>query len=328
MAHQFSLRSFYRSVGLTKLKRPLTFRATTTWFLVFAGGLGLCAARTLPGQAPATLRDPNLVEAFLTVRDSSGALVTGLTKNDFLILGDGRPQSILALDNATAGPLTLCLMFETTSRMQASLQSDKAASLDLVRKFSSTELYTAVVSFESEVTLEQALTGKIDRLQRAMDSIQIRQVGRPNGLIYDAVYATASDLLEKQEGLRVMLIFTSGVDDVGKEKLDDAIHAVEKAGTLCYVINHLGPWSSTRISQDMKSLAESTGGNSITVRAGDILNSWENTISAELRGQYVVTYKTDAPNNPGTLRRIEIRMKDRNLNYSIHTRNGYFAPPN
>jgi VWFA-related protein len=303
-------------------------RAALTWSFVLAVGLAFCATSGLRGQVPAPQRDPNLVEAFITVRNSSGALVPGLAKDDFEILESGRPQSILNLDNAAALPLTLCFMFETTSRMQASLQSDKAASLDLVRRFSATEHYAAVVSFESEVTLEQALTSRIDRLQRALDLVQITQVGRPNGLIYDAIYATASDLLEKQEGLRVMLIFTSGVDDVGKEKLDDAIRAVEKAGTLCYVMNHLGSWSSNRISQDMKAIAESTGGSSFSVRAGDILNSWESTISAELRGQYVVIYRADTPNLVGTLRKTEVKMKDRNLNYSIHSRNGYFAPPN
>jgi Ca-activated chloride channel family protein len=323
-------KKLFRKVRLPDLMISVTSRATVTWVLVFAGCFGLCAAHGLRGQtpSPASQHDADLVKVFFTVRNSSGALASGLSKDDFLILEDGHPQSIQSLNNASIAPLTLCLMFETTNRMQASLQSDKATSLDLVRQFSSGEYSAAVVSFDSEVTLEQSETSKIERLQRGLDFVQIRPEGGNKGLIYDAIYATASDLLEKPEGFKVMLIFTSGVDDGGKEKLDDAIHAVQKAGTLCYVIIHLGPWSSTRISQDMKAFAESTGGSSFPVRAGDILNNWEKMISSELRGQYFITYKPDVLKHDGGFRKIELKMKDRNSNYTIHTRSGYFAPPN
>jgi VWFA-related protein len=294
-----------------------------------AAGPGL-AARGLAGQSqsPGSQQNADVVQVFFTVRDGNGALVPGLSKDDFLIFEGGHPQSIKSLDNASAAPLNLSLVLETTGRMQANLQADKAASIDFLRQVATADDFASVISFNSESTLELGLTHNIERLRKSLERVEINRDGESKGLLYDSVYVTANELLEQQAGRKVMVIFTSGVDDGSKEKLEDAIQAVQKADTICYVINHLGPWSSGRISLNMKALSDSTGGSSFLTARADATSNWLNIISNELRSQYVVTYKSDSPKHDGSLRKIEIRMKDRNSNYSIHARDGYFAPTN
>jgi len=295
-----------------------------------AAWFGLVAGPGLAGQSqsPGSQQNADLVRVFLTVRDSNGALVSRISKDDFLIFEDGHPQPIKSLDNASAAPLSLCLVFETTGRMRANLQADKAASIDFVRQVARAEDLASVISFNSESTLEQGFTRNIERLRKNLERVEINRDGGSKGLLYDCIYATASEVLENQVGRKVMLIFTSGVDDGSKKKLEDAIHAVQKADTICYVINHLGPWSSGRISLNMKALADSTGGGSFPTARADATNNWLNIISNELRGQYALTYKSDSSKHDGSFRKIEIRMKDKNSNYAIHARDGYYAPKN
>jgi len=61
---------------------------------VLVAGL-LCTTLALPQDAPATFKsNTNLVIINVTARDKSGKLIENLTKNDFVVLEDGKPQNL------------------------------------------------------------------------------------------------------------------------------------------------------------------------------------------------------------------------------------------
>jgi hypothetical protein len=71
------------------------------WIQVFAVGVLLSTGISLDGQqatptpAPAFRSTVNLILVDVVVRDRKGAVVTGLTSDDFQLLEDGKPQQIL-----------------------------------------------------------------------------------------------------------------------------------------------------------------------------------------------------------------------------------------
>jgi VWFA-related protein len=58
--------------------------------------------------------DVRVVNLFATVRDAQGRLVHGLTKDDFALSEDGRPQTIRYFSRESGLPLTIGLLVDTS----------------------------------------------------------------------------------------------------------------------------------------------------------------------------------------------------------------------
>ena len=76
----------------------------------------LLAAAPVPAQDDPTIRvDVDLVSVLCSVRDSHGALVNSLTKEDFIVNEDGQPQAIRHFARETDLPLTMALLVDTSN---------------------------------------------------------------------------------------------------------------------------------------------------------------------------------------------------------------------
>src|ERR1700676_5805299 len=90
---------------MSKVCLPSVFRALIL-LLLFAGPSAASAQQPAPSpeqnrqdqdqdQSAATLKvNVNVVQLFFNVKDKRGALIPNLTRNDFQVLEDGKPQTI------------------------------------------------------------------------------------------------------------------------------------------------------------------------------------------------------------------------------------------
>src|SRR6185437_3570020 len=60
-------------------------------------------------NGPTFRMDVKLVSLFVNVTDKTGAIVGGLTKDDFQVFEDGRPQTIAVFERESELPLNLIL---------------------------------------------------------------------------------------------------------------------------------------------------------------------------------------------------------------------------
>jgi hypothetical protein len=77
--------------------------------------------------APITL-DVNAVNLLATVRDKKGNIVRNLTKDDFSLDQDGKPQTISYFAKESDLPLTLGLLVDTSLSQRRVLDQERAAS--------------------------------------------------------------------------------------------------------------------------------------------------------------------------------------------------------
>jgi hypothetical protein len=78
--------------------------------------------------APATLSvDARLVNLPVVVRDKKGALIQNLSKNDFTLQVDGKPQVIRYFDKDTNLPLSLGLLVDTSLSQRNILDEERSA---------------------------------------------------------------------------------------------------------------------------------------------------------------------------------------------------------
>jgi VWFA-related protein len=223
------------------------------------GSLG--AARVLRGWQDTTFStDVKVVNVLATVRDKQGKIVQTLTKDDFTLEEDGRPQTIRYFSRETDLPLTLGLLIDTSMSQRRVLGQERTASyrfLDQVLREDKDMAF--VIHFDREVELLEDLTSSRKKLESALTSLDTPQPqqrgggggggypgsggggsrgGRRGGgtMLYDAVLLASDEIMKKQHGRKAVIILSDGVDTGSKVSLTSAIESAQRADTLVYSI--------------------------------------------------------------------------------------------
>jgi VWFA-related protein len=110
-----------------------------------------------------------VVNVFATVRDKDNRVVRNLTKDDFSLLEDGRPQNIRYFSQQSDLPLTLGLLVDTSGSERRMLGTERQASYTFLEQVLRPEKDKAfLIHFDREVELLQDLTSSRERLEKAL----------------------------------------------------------------------------------------------------------------------------------------------------------------
>ncbi len=226
----------------------------------------VAALAALPGVGPALWAqeaagtiavDVKVVALPVTVRDKHGAIVRDLTKDDFTLQEDGRPQAIRYFSQETNLPLTLGLLVDTSRSQTTVLDAERNASRSFLDQMLVQEKDKAfLIHFDREVELLQDLTSSREKLQAALELLKTpsdrERSNDPNDSddsrsgsgshhgggtqLYDAVYLASNELMKKQQGRKALIILSDGVDRGSKTYLEGAIESAQRADTVVYSI--------------------------------------------------------------------------------------------
>ena len=298
-------------------------------------------------QAAATLKvNVNVVQLFFNVKDKHGALIPNLTKDDFQILEDGKPQTIKYFAAESNLPLTLGILIDSSGSQARVLDMEKQVGGEFLSEILREKDMAFVIGFDVNVDLLQDFTNSVRLLKTALNSAKINTAGgsgtgipglgggtvptsNPRGtLLYDAVYLASHDELAQQVGRKAMILLTDGEDEGSQLKLKDAIEAAQKADTIAYVLlcadRGFYGFSGYSGDSEMKKMTQETGGRVIEVgNKFDKLKEGFNQIANELRSQYNIGYVPTNTKLDGSFRKVEIHTS--NKDYKIQSRNGYYA---
>ena len=198
--------------------------------------------------------DVKVVTLPVTVRDKHGKIVRDLTKDDFTLQEDGRPQAIKYFSQESNLPLTLGLLVDTSRSQTNVLDAERNASRSFLDQMLVQPTDKAfLIHFDREVELLQDLTPSRDKLQAALELLKTpsdrEKSNDPNDdsrsgsdshhggtQLYDAVYLASNELMKKQQGRKALIILTDGVDRGSKTYLDGAIESAQRADTVIYSI--------------------------------------------------------------------------------------------
>jgi VWFA-related protein len=214
-----------------------------------------------PPQKPQEVPLPKIavevkaVSVLATVRDKHAKIISNLTKDDFVLEEDGRPQTINYFARQSDLPLRMGLLVDTSLSQRRLLDQERSASYSFLDHLLREDKDLAfVIHFDREVELLQEFTPSRPKLQAALQSLQTPQFnsdrgggggsggGRGSGhraggtLLYDAIYLAAEELMSKQQGRKALIILSDGVDHGSKETVTTAIATAQRADTLVYSI--------------------------------------------------------------------------------------------
>ena len=197
--------------------------------------------------------DARLVNLPVVVRDKKGALIQNLTKDDFTLQVDGKPQTIRYFDKDTNLPLTLGLLVDTSQSQRNVLDEERTASSTFLDQMLTNPKDQAfVIQFARQTELLQDLTTSRPLLQKALkeidtpgatstdDDSDTHSRTRGGTVLYDALFLASDELMNKQTGRKALVILSDGVDRNSKENLVRSIEAAQRANTIIYAIYFKG----------------------------------------------------------------------------------------
>jgi VWFA-related protein len=231
------------------------------------------------GQEQTTFStDVKVVSVLATVRDKKGQIVRNLTKDDFTLQEDGRPEIIRYFSQETNLPLTLGLLVDTSMSQRRVLGQERTASDRFLERVLRPDQDMAfVIHFDREIELLEDLTSSKKELESALDKLETPQMqsrqpgggggyprqrgggypaggsgggggGRRGGgtTLYDAVLLASDEIMSKQHGRKAVIVLSDGVDTGSKMTLMDAVRSAQRADTLVYSILFSDPEAYNR----------------------------------------------------------------------------------
>jgi Ca-activated chloride channel family protein len=297
-------------------------------WLALLPGIALAVSSAIgQSQAPdgMTLKvDVKLVNIFVNVTDSNGAIVGGLTRDDFKISEDNRPQDIAVFERQSELPLNLTLAIDTSG----SVFKDRAVEQDAARHFVHALLRSqdqmSLLEFATFVREVTPFTNKEAQIDHGLGSLR----GGDATALYDAIYL-ASRSLGTKEGRKVLVLVSDGGDTAKSTSYNEALEQSLRNEVMIYSIIDVPIEASA--GRDLGgehaliTLAEQTGGKSFYVGAGGLDKAFAR-VSEDLRTQYLIGYY---PHNqePGlNFHRLRVTIpRAANASFNISYRTGYYA---
>ncbi|MGC1619459.1 MAG: VWA domain-containing protein [Candidatus Acidiferrum sp.] len=218
-----------------------------------------------PQEAPPKIAvEVKTVSVLATVRDKHGKIIPDLTKDDFELDEDGRPQTINYFAHQSDLPLRLGLLVDTSLSQRKVLDQERSASYTFLDQLLRQDKDLAfVIHFDRQVELLQDFTPSRPKLQAALQSLATpqydggggsnggsggggyggggggRQGGQMHGggtQLYDAIFLASDELMSKQQGRKALIVLTDGVDHGSRETLAEAIATAQRSDTIVYSI--------------------------------------------------------------------------------------------
>src|SRR5580700_1329545 len=287
-----------------------------------------------PEQDEATFSTTvKVVNVLATVRTKSGQLITDLTKDDFSLIENKRPEEIRYFSRESDLPLTIGLMVDTSMSQARVLESERSASFQFVDQVLREGKDKAFVTqFDMAVMVRQQPTSSRRDLEQSLPYVDTPsknelQAQRGGGtLLFDAVVKASREIMSTLPNRKAMIILSDGGDNGSDETLTSAIEAAQRADTLIYSILFADPAYGGGGGEGrswMERLAKDTGGSFFEVSKKHGIGEIYGIIEQELRSQYNLGFVSDQPVRISEFRTLQLTAKRRDL--VVQARDRYWA---
>jgi VWFA-related protein len=290
------------------------------------------------------------LDVLVTTKD--GQTIPGLKQENFKIMEDGTPQKI-ATFNQSQAPITAVLLIEYAATNLSYMYD----ALNAAYTFASglrKEDYVAVVSYDIKPQILVDFTQDKRAIMGALNMLRIP--GFRERDMFDAVFDTL-DRVDRLEGKKYVILISSGADTFSKLTWDQTIKKVKATKDVTiYAVSIGWQWrqyvDAASMGHDpfgrsvgwlqndnqMRTLAQLTGGRSYFPRFEGELPGLFQEISSDIRNQYSISYHPTNTKLDGTYRKLKVELqapdggplkvkdqKGKDVKTIVYAREGYTA---
>jgi len=296
--------------------------------LVTAAALLTWASAT-PATAQQVFRTGvETVRLGVAVVDKAGQPVSTLSREDFTVLEDGRPQEVRLFttggsQESDRPPLHIGLLFDTSGSMATDLAMARSAAVKFCNMLQRAEDIT-LVDFDTEVRVARFGQGDFPRF---VERLRNR---KPEGwtALYDAlgVYLDGTSF---QDGEKVLVVYTDGGDTRSTMSYTDALTALKASDVTVYVVGFMeNQGARDKLEQRIRltQFAEATGGLAFFPGTKKDIDLAYEQVQADVNSRYLIGFTSSNEANDGRWRKLDVRLNRAELKAAkIRTRKGYFA---
>ena len=286
-----------------------------------------------PPAAPGVIQvDVDLVNVLCTVRDSHGGYVKGLSKEDFEIREDGKPRRLTHFAREVDTPMQVALLLDVSGSVQGVIGVEKSAAQRFFDEVLRPGDKALLAGFAQRIAVWQDLTGDKDELQdslahagpHALPQGNPEFAARGGTLLYDAIFLTASQKLQRIGGRKIILVISDGLDNGSVANTGKAVHAAQEADAVIYGIHYEDEELTGGRAPGLDALerlSTPTGGRAFHVSKKLTLDKVFADIAEEMRNQYGLGYPPPKEKD-GSFHKLEVKLKRPGL--KVQARSGYY----
>jgi VWFA-related protein len=273
--------------------------------------------------------DVKVVNVLCTVYDGRGALVKDLSKDDFEIRENGKPQVIRYFARESDLPLTIALLVDVSGSVRKFLQAEKDTAVQFFRAVLRPQDQAMVSGFSSTVVLWRDFTPSVPLLRDALEgmhAVPFKGLPKDGGpmpttLLYDAVSSAALNKLQGVSGRKTMVIISDGIDIGSRTTAEMAVRQAQTANAIVYSICYPNEHESG--CGYLKAMSDPTGGRMFDLGTKTPLGEIFRTIEEELRSQYSLAFVPEDTARDGAFRKLQVRVRTKGMR--VLARKGYYA---
>lgn len=266
------------------------------------------------------------VNVVFTVVDKDGKFVRDLRQDQFRILDNKLPpRQVMNFAAQTDLPLQVGLMIDASNSIRDRFKFEQDAASEFLYEIIRPKTDRAfVLAFDETWDVTQDFTGNLDKLRTGIQSIK---AGGGTAL-WDSIYFACRDKLMKEPAAgavrRAIILISDGDDNQSRVYRKEAIDMAQRAEVIIYTISTSLMSNHTKGDDNLKALAEASGGRAFfPVTLDDVVAAFGD-IQQELRSQYSISYRPDQFVANGMFRPIQI-LTD-NKKYKVRAKKGYYVP--
>jgi Ca-activated chloride channel homolog len=331
------------------LRRRALFAAAVTAVLAVLAPAASPAARQ--GQEPIFRAGTRTVPVYVTVTDAEGRLVPDLTRDDFEIYDNGKPQTI-SIFASEIQPIMVVMMLDRSGSMVDNFRRVQEAAEQFITRLLPADK-ARIGSFSYRIQVDpRTFTNDRDELVR----ILYKELQEPGPTpLWNAV-SVGMTALTHEEGRRVVLVFTDGADNPGNGRatnisLGDLMKRAREEDVMVYAVGLTGrapiggmgrrggfgggryppppggsrppAWRTQKPDAGLAKLAGESGGGYFELETTDDLGATFARVADELHRQYAMGFSPEKLD--GKTHKLEVRVKQPGM--TACARRSYVAAP-
>ena len=245
----------------------------------------------------------DVVQLHVSVVDKASHFVPGLTREDFAVAEDGRPQKITGFEVAENLPLNIGLVIDSSGSMEKGMPFVREACAELFRGLMREKDRGFVLEFRERPKFLQELTGDSGALQKA--SRDLRAAGAT--ALYDAVVLGLYQF-RTLTGRKALIVVTDGDDNRSHVEFETLLRYARSAGAPIYFIAVNIPIIDFKSRKVVREIANESGGEVFSIGSASKIGEVTKRIEEELRSQYIVAFKSDSTKPEGQYRSVTVAI--------------------
>jgi VWFA-related protein len=274
----------------------------------------------------------DMVGLTVTVTDTRGLEITGLTADNFVVFEDGVQQHV-SLFGGDKVPVDVALVLDMSGSMQMVQPAVKKGAIALLAKLRDGDR-TIVVDVKRRIQMRSGL-----------DADRSSAVASVNGLsanggtaLYDGLYISLQEFARARRQVpemrrQAIVVFSDGLDNESHVRFEDVSELARALDVVIYTITmhadqlpQVIPFNTAvrRALWEMRALTLDTGGRAFFPTTATELPRVYDAVARELGNQYTLAYVAPAASQRQALRRIAVRLVPPAQGVA-RTRTGYLA---